>query len=364
MEEVLIVGAGLYGSVCAYELRKLGYAVTVIEKRNTIGGNIATSKFADYDVHEYGAHIFHTSDRKIWDYINQFDKFETFINSPKARYKDKLYSLPFNMNTFYELWGTVTPEEAKRKIKDQIINIENPKNLEEQALATVGLDIYEKLIRGYTEKQWNAPAKDLPASLIKRLPLRFSYNNNYFNDTYQGIPQNGYSEIIRKMLAHIPIYTGTNFFDFFYNVKKNFYKVIYTGMIDEFYNFKFGRLDYRSLKFEQEIVNKNYQGNAVINYTDKDVPYTRIIEHKFFKQKINLESISLITKEYPQDFKEGAEPYYPINDDKNNALYKKYFKLAKADKNIIFGGRLGLYKYINMDETIKLAKNMIEREFH
>ena len=359
----LIVGAGLYGSIFAYEMNKKGKKCLVIDKRNHVGGNIYSEKIEGINVHKYGAHIFHTSNREVWEYINQFCEFNNYINSPIANYKGEIYNLPFNMNTFNKLWGVITPSEAKRKIKEQKkeFGITEPKNLEEQAISLIGKDIYEKLIKGYTEKQWGRKATELPAFIIKRLPVRFTYDNNYFNDRYQGIPIGGYSKIIEKMLEGIDIKLNTNFFDnrkYFENIAE---KIIFTGMIDEFYNYKFGKLEYRSLRFETEILNEeNYQGNAVVNYTEREIPYTRIIEHKHFE--FGKQEKTVITKEYPSELKEGDEPYYPINDEKNNELYKKYKELATKEENIIFGGRLGSYKYYDMDKVIEKVLGDLRNE--
>ena len=351
--DYLIVGAGLYGSIFAYEMNKKGRKCLVIDKRNHIGGNIYCENIEGINVHKYGAHIFHTSNKSVWEYINQFCEFNNYINSPIANYKGKIYNLPFNMNTFNKLWGVVTPEEAKEKIEEQKkeFSITEPKNLEEQAISLIGKDIYEKLIKGYTEKQWGRKATELPAFIIKRLPVRFTYDNNYFNDRYQGIPIGGYTKIIEKMLDGIEVKLNTNFFDdreYFENIAE---KIVFTGMLDEFYNYKFGKLEYRSLRFETEILDEeNYQGNAVVNYTERKIPYTRIIEHKHFE--FGKQEKTVITREYPNEWKEGDEPYYPVNDEKNNKLYEKYKELAEKEENIIFGGRLGEYKYYDMDKVI------------
>lgn len=352
--DYLIVGAGLYGSIFAYEMNKKGKKCLVIDKRNHIGGNIYCENIEGINVHKYGAHIFHTSNKEVWEYINQFCEFNNYINSPIANYKGEIYNLPFNMNTFNRLWGVVAPKEAREKIEEQKkeFSITEPKNLEEQAISLIGKDIYEKLIKGYTEKQWGRKATELPAFIIKRLPVRFTYDNNYFNDRYQGIPIGGYTKIIEKMLEGIEIKLNTNFFDnreYFENIAE---KVVFTGMIDEFYNYKFGKLEYRSLRFETEILNEeNYQGNAVVNYTEREIPYTRIIEHKHFE--FGKQKKTVITKEYPNEWKEGDEPYYPVNDEKNTKLYEKYIELAEKEENVIFGGRLGEYKYYDMDKIIE-----------
>ncbi len=362
MYDYLIVGAGLYGSICAYELNKKGYKVLVIDKRNHIAGNIYTKNIEGINVHKYGAHIFHTSNKEVWDYINQFAEFNNYINQPVARYKNELYNLPFNMNTFTKLWSDVfTPNEAKEKIEAEKAkyHIENPKNLEEQAINLVGSTIYEKLIKGYTAKQWGRKCTELPAFIIKRLPVRFTFDNNYFNDRYQGIPIGGYTKIIEKMLEGIDVKLESNYLDnkeYYNSIARN---IIYTGPIDEFFNFKFGALEYRTVRFEEEILDTpNYQGNAVVNYTDYDIPYTRIIEHKHFE----FDSISpktVISKEYSTSWKQGDEPYYPVNNDINNNLYLKYKEEAIKLSNIHFGGRLGSYKYYDMDKVIKEALDYI-----
>lgn len=350
----LIVGAGLYGSIFAYEMNKKGKKCLVIDKRNHIGGNIYCENIEGINVHKYGAHIFHTSNKEVWEYINKFCEFNNYVNSPIANYKGEIYNLPFNMNTFNKLWGVVTPKEAKAKIEEQKKEffITEPKNLEEQAISLIGKDIYKKLIKGYTEKQWGRKATELPAFIIKRLPVRFTYDNNYFNDRYQGIPIGGYTKIIEKMLNGIEIKLNTNFFDnreYFENIAE---KIVFTGMIDEFYNYKFGKLEYRSLRFETEILDEeNYQGNAVVNYIEREIPYTRIIEHKHFE--FGKQEKTVITKEYPSEWKEGDEPYYPVNDEKNNKLYEKYKELAEKEESVIFGGRLGEYKYYDMDKVIE-----------
>lgn len=363
--DYLIVGAGLYGSVFAYEAKKRGKKCLVIDKRNHIGGNIYCENIEGINVHKYGAHIFHTSNKNIWDYVNQFATFNRFTNSPVAFYKDEVYNLPFNMNTFSRLWNVRTPQEVKNIIKKQIeeSGIKEPKNLEEQAIKLVGKDIYEKLVKGYTEKQWGKECKDLPAFIIKRLPVRYTYDNNYFNDLYQGIPIGGYNQIIEKMLEGIEVKLNQDFFsnrDEYLNLAD---KVIFTGMIDEFFNYKFGELEYRSLKFETSVLNEeNYQGNAVVNYTEFDVPYTRIIEHKHFE--FGQQENTVITKEYPSNWSKGDEPYYPVNDDKNNSLFLKYQDLASKEKNIIFGGRLGGYKYYDMHNVIEAALKLVENELY
>ncbi|MCC0655734.1 UDP-galactopyranose mutase [Clostridioides sp. ES-S-0123-01] len=362
--DYLIVGSGLYASVFAHEAYKRGKKCLVIEKRNHIGGNIYCEKIDDINVHKYGAHIFHTSNKKIWEYINQFAEFNNFVNSPIAIYKNQLYNLPFNMNTFNKLWGIVKPEEAKQKIESQIekLDICEINNLEEQALSLVGTDVYEKLIKGYTEKQWGRDATELPSFIIKRIPLRFTYNNNYFNDKYQGIPIGGYTNIIKKLLEGIEVKLETDFFKEYRDFEKIAKKLLFTGMIDEYFNYEFGALEYRSLRFEHENLScKDYQGNAVVNYTEKEIPYTRIIEHKHFEFGNQLSTI--ITREYPKDWKKGDEPYYPINNDINESIFQKYNKLSRKYNNVIFGGRLGCYKYYDMDKVIEAALEAIAVEF-
>ncbi|MGL5098497.1 MAG: UDP-galactopyranose mutase [Fusobacteriaceae bacterium] len=361
--DYLIVGAGLFGSIFAHEAKKIGKKVLVIDKRNHIGGNIYCEKIEGINVHKYGAHIFHTSNKKVWNYVNSFVEFNRYTNSPIANYKGEIYNLPFNMNTFNKLWGAITPEEAKAIIEEQKreFNITEPKNLEEQAISLIGTDIYTKLIKGYTEKQWGRSATELPAFIIKRLPVRFTYDNNYFNDKYQGIPEGGYNIIIDKMLQGIDVKLSTDFFENREELERLGEKLVFTGMIDEFYNYQFGQLEYRSLKFEEEILNQeNYQGVAVVNYTEREVPFTRIIEHKHFEY--GTQEKTVITREYPVDWKLGDEPYYPMNDDNNNVLYEKYKALASKEKNIIFGGRLANYKYYDMHQVIEIALEAIEKE--
>lgn len=361
--DYLIVGAGLFGSIFAFEMNKRGKKCLVLEKRSHIGGNVYTQKIDGINVHIYGAHIFHTKNKDIWDYINKFSDFNNYRNQVIANYKEDIFSLPFNMYTFNKMWGVVTPKEAQRKIEEQVkeLGITNPKNLEEQAISLVGVDIYKKLIEGYTEKQWGKKCKDLPSFIIKRIPVRYTYDNNYFNDQYQGIPENGYTLIIKKMLEGIEVKLDTDFFDNRDFWQKISNKIIFTGMIDEYYDYCFGELEYRSLKFEIEILNtENYQGNAVVNYTDKEVPYTRIIEHKYF-ELANCEK-TVISREYPIKYKRGEEPYYPINDEKNNNLYHQYSNLAEKQENVIFGGRLGLYKYYDMDQIILEVLKLVEIE--
>lgn len=362
--DYLIVGAGLFGSVFAYEATQRGKKCLVIDKRNHIAGNIYTENIEGINVHKYGAHIFHTSDKAIWEYVNRFADFNNFINSPIASYKDELYNLPFNMNTFSKMWGIKTPAEAKAIIAGQIanLNIGEPKNLEEQALKLVGTDVYEKLIKGYTQKQWGRPCTELPAFIIKRLPLRFTYDNNYFNDRYQGIAIGGYTQIIEKMLAGSDVKTDTDYFEFIKENPDIAEKTVFTGQIDEFFGYRYGALGYRSVRFENEILDTdNYQGNAVVNYTDKEVPYTRIIEHKHFE--FGKQEKTVISREYSAEWQPGIEPYYPINDEANNALYEKYKTLAATRPDVIFGGRLGQYKYYDMDKVIAAALSAVDEEF-
>ncbi len=363
--DYLIVGAGLFGSVFAHEMKRKGRTCYVIDKREHIAGNIYTEERLGISVHRYGAHIFHTSDGTVWDYIRQFAEFNHYVNSPVAVYKDELYNLPFNMNTFSRLWNIKTPAEAKRKIEEQIeeLSIEEPRNLEEQALSLAGRDVYEKLVKGYTEKQWGRDCRDLPAFLIRRLPLRFTYDNNYFNDPYQGIPKGGYTRIVEKLLEGIDVRTGISWQDFVKEDQDITYgKLLYTGMIDEYFDYCLGTLEYRSLRFETEELpeEENYQGNAVVNYTEREVPYTRIIEHKHFE--FGKQPGTVITREYPAEWKKGDEPYYPVNNEKNDRLYKAYLELAGKEENVLFGGRLGQYQYYDMDKTIAAALKMASDE--
>lgn len=363
MYNYLIVGAGLFGAVFAHEAAKKGKKCLVIDKRSHIGGNIYTEEIEGINVHKYGAHIFHTSNKEIWDYINKFAEFNRYTNSPIAIYKDELYNLPFNMNTFNKLWGVTKPEEAKAKIEEEKknANITEPKNLEEQAISLVGQTIYEKLVKGYTEKQWGRKGVELPSFIIKRLPVRFTYDNNYFNDKYQGIPIGGYTQIIEKMLDGTEVKLNCDFFEDRENLESIAEKIIFTGPIDKYYDYCYGELEYRSLRFETEILDmENYQGNAVVNFTEYEIPYTRIIEHKHFEYGAQAKTV--ITKEYPDSWNKEKEAYYPINDEKNNSLYEKYAKLAKTDKKAIFGGRLGTYKYYDMDKVIKEALDMVKNE--
>jgi UDP-galactopyranose mutase len=366
--DYLIVGAGLFGSIFAYEAKKRGKKVLVVDKRNHIGGNIYTKEVEGIQVHQYGAHIFHTSNEKVWDYVNQFARFNRYTNSPVARYKDEVYNMPFNMNTFQRMWGVFTPDEAKAKIREQIAQagITEPKNLEEQAISLVGRDIYEKLVKGYTEKQWGKKATELPAFIIKRLPVRFVYDNNYFNDTYQGIPIGGYTQITEKMLEGVEVRLNTDFLAHREELAGAAEKIVYTGMIDEFYDYCFGELEYRSLAFETEVLDvENYQGNAVVNYTEYEIPYTRIIEHKHFEfqcQDGTNNPKTVITREYPKFWKHGDEPYYPMNDEKNNTIYQKYLEKSKAENQVIFGGRLGMYRYFDMHQVVDEALKCVENE--
>ena len=359
--DYLIVGAGLFGAIFAYEANKKGKKCLVIDKRFHVAGNIYTESIEDINVHKYGAHIFHTSNKRVWEYINQFAEFNRYTNSPVAIYKNELYNMPFNMNTFNKLWGVIAPKEAKEKIEEEkkASGIIEPKNLEEQAISLVGKTIYEKLVKGYTEKQWGKEAKELPSFIIKRLPVRLTYDNNYFNDLYQGIPIGGYTKIIEKMLEGIDTKLNCDFFENREELEKIAEKIIFTGPIDKYYDYCFGELEYRSLKFETEVLEmENYQGNAVVNYTEYDIPYTRIIEHKHFE--FGNQSKTIITREYPDKWTKEKEPYYPINDEKNSKLYEKYKELADKDSKVIFGGRLGKYKYYDMDKVIEEAMNLVE----
>ena len=365
MYDYLIVGAGLFGSIFEYEAKKRGKNCLVIDKRPHIGGNIYTKEVEGINVHEYGAHIFHTSNHEVWKYIQQFATFNRYTNSPIARYKDEIYNMPFNMNTFNKLWGVITPEQAKKKIEQQIkeSGITDPKNLEEQAISLVGRDIYEKLVKGYTQKQWGRRCDELPSFIIKRLPVRFTYDNNYFNDLYQGIPIGGYTQIIEKMLEGIDIRLNCNYFSNRKELETIANKIVFTGMIDQYYDYCFGELEYRSLRFETEVLEmENYQGNAVVNYNEYEIPYTRIIEHKHFEYGETRKTV--ITREYPATWKIGDEPYYPMNDEKNNYLYEKYKALADKENKVIFGGRLGMYKYYDMHHIISEALDMVGKEFN
>ena len=364
--DYLIVGAGLFGAVFAHEAKEAGKTCLVIDKRNHIAGNIYTDKVKDIDVHQYGAHIFHTSNETVWNYVNRFAKFNRYTNSPVANYNGEIYNMPFNMNTFNKLWGVVTPQEAQAKIEEQkaAYHVENPQNLEEQAISLIGPDVYTKLVKGYTEKQWGKRATELPSFIIKRLPVRFTYDNNYFNDDYQGIPVEGYTKMIERMLDGVEVKLEEDFLKNREAFMEQADKIVYTGMIDEYYNYCYGELEYRSLNFETEVLEgvENYQGNAVVNYTEYEVPYTRIIEHKHFTYGTQPDTV--ITREYPKTWSKGDEPYYPMNDEKNLSLYEKYTELAAKEGNVIFGGRLGMYKYYDMDDTIEAALNCVHAELN
>ena len=354
--DYLIVGAGLYGAVCAREAVRAGKSVLVIDKRPHIAGNVHTEQIEGINVHVYGAHIFHTNDRIVWDYVNQFAEFNRFTNSPVANYKGELYSLPFNMYTFNKMWGVVTPEEAAAKIEEQKreAGITEPKNLEEQAISLVGTDIYEKLVKGYTEKQWGRDCKDLPAFIIKRLPVRLTFDNNYFNALYQGIPMGGYTKMVENMLDGIEVRLNVDYFEHKAELDALADRVIYTGPIDAYFGYKLGYLQYRSVRFETEVLDKpNFQGNAAVNYTDRETPWTRIIEHKWFE--FGDQPKTVISREFSSEWKPGDEPYYPVNDERNGKLYQEYKKLADAEEKVIFGGRLGEYKYYDMDAVIASA---------
>lgn len=369
--DYLIVGSGLFGSTFAYRAHKIGKKCLVIDKRPHLGGNVYCEKIEGINVHKYGAHIFHTSNKKVWDFVNSIVEFNRYTNSPIAYYKGKFYNLPFNMNTFYQLWGVKTPAEAHAKIEEQksiamtqmnAEGITEPRNLEEQARILIGNDIYESLIKGYTEKQWGRKCSELPAFIIKRLPVRFIFDNNYFNDCYQGIPIGGYNQLINGLLDGVETRTGINFFENRTQWEKIANKIVFTGKIDEFYDYQFGKLEYRTVRFEEEVLETtNYQGNAVVNYTERDIPYTRIIEHKHFEMfGLEIEKFpkTVITKEFSTEWKDGMEPYYPINDEKNNTLYRKYENLAKKEKNTFFGGRLAEYKYYDMHKIIEEVLNI------
>lgn len=362
--DYLIVGAGPFGAVFAHEAKERGKRVLVIDKRSHTGGNMYCEKVEGINVHKYGAHIFHTSNKEVWDYVNQFCTFNNYINSPIANYKDEIYNLPFNMNTFNKLWGVVTPQEAKEKIENQVkeSNITEPKNLEEQAISLVGKDIYEKLIKGYTEKQWGRRCTELPAFIIKRLPVRYTYDNNYFNDKYQGIPEGGYNVIFDKLLEGIDVELNVDFFDKKGELLQKADKIVFTGMIDQYFDYQYGVLEYRSLRFEHETLDEeNHQGNAVVNYNEREVPYTRIIEHKHFE--FGKQPKTVITREYPAEWKQGDEPYYPVNNDKNAEIFKKYQELAQKEENVIFGGRLADYKYYDMHNVMERALEVVKEEF-
>jgi UDP-galactopyranose mutase len=364
MYDYLIVGAGLFGAVCAERARRNGKTCLVIDRRGHIGGNAYSEKIADIDVHRYGAHIFHTSSREVWEYVNRFAEFNSYINSPIANYRGKIYNLPFNMNTFYQMWGTITPEEAKAKLEEQrgASIAESPRNLEEQALSLVGRDIYEALIRGYTEKQWGRPCAELPPEIIRRLPVRLTYDNNYFKDRYQGIPIGGYTKMIGQMLGNAETALGQDYLKDREKLRKMAKTTIYTGSIDTYYGYSLGALGYRSLRFEtEELKTANFQGNAVVNYTDRETPHTRVIEHKHFGP--GEQPTTVVTKEYPDSWQPGKEQYYPVGDEKNLRLHDRYRALAGNEKDVIFGGRLGLYQYLDMDKVIASALELCGRLF-
>ena len=363
--DYLIVGAGLFGAVFAHEAAKKGKKCLVVDRRNHIGGNIYTEEIEGIQVHRYGAHIFHTSNKEVWEYVNRFAEFNHYINSPIAVYKDELYNLPFNMNTFSKMWNIKTPAEAKEIIDRQIadLGITEPANLEEQALSLVGRDVYEKLIKGYTEKQWGRKCTELPAFIIRRLPLRFTYDNNYFNDRYQGIPIGGYTAIIKKLLEQADVKLGTDYLKERETYKDMADRIVFTGMIDEYFDYILGALEYRSVRFETEVLDcPNYQGNAVVNYTEREVPYTRIIEHKHFE--FSTSDKTVMSREYSSEWKVWDEPYYPVNDERNSSLYEKYKELAEKEKRVVFGGRLGAYKYYDMDKVILAALELAEKELN
>jgi UDP-galactopyranose mutase len=363
--DYLIVGSGLFGCVFAHEATKRGKKCLVIDKRCHAGGNVYCESVEDINVHKYGAHIFHTNDKKIWDYVNSFVEFNRYTNSPIALYKNKVYNMPFNMNTFFQLWGVKTPVEAKSIIQQQIdsLNIKEPANLEEQALSLVGTDIYEKLIKGYTEKQWGRPATELPAFIIKRLPVRFTYDNNYFSDKYQGIPIGGYNKLTEGLLKGVEVRLGVDYFEDREQLETLATQTVFTGKIDQYYNYQYGQLQYRSLRFEHQTLDtENYQGNAVVNYSEAEVPYTRVIEHKHFE--FGNQPKTVITKEYPEEWTSDKEPYYPINNERNNAIFKQYQNLAKKEDNVIFGGRLAEYKYYDMHQIIGSALAKVSHHFN
>ncbi len=363
--DYLIVGAGLYGAVYARQAADAGKKVLVIERRNHIAGNVYTERMEDINVHVYGAHIFHTNNKTVWDYVNRFAEFNRFTNSPVANYRGELYSLPFNMYTFNRMWGVVTPEQAAAKIQQQrdAAGITEPKNLEEQAISLVGTDIYERLVKGYTEKQWGRPCTELPAFIIKRLPVRLTFDNNYFNALYQGIPMGGYTKMVENMLSGIEVRLGVDYLENKAEYDALADKVIYTGPIDAYFDYRLGTLEYRSVRFETEVLDvPNFQGNAAVNYTDRETPWTRIIEHKWFE--FGTQPKTVISREYSSEWKPGDEPYYPVNDEKNGTLYRKYKALAEREENIVFGGRLGEYKYYDMDAVIASALACAEKELH
>ena len=366
--DYLVVGSGLYGAIFAHEAKKAGKSVLVVDKRPNIAGNIYTEKQEEINVHKYGAHIFHTNNKKVWEYITQFAEFNRFTNSPVANYKGELYSMPFNMYTFNKMWGVVTPEEAAAKIEEQKKEITGePQNLEEQAISLVGRDIYEKLVKGYTEKQWGRDCKELPAFIIKRLPVRLTFDNNYFNALYQGIPMGGYTKMVEKILDGIEVRLNTDYLEYKEELDALAEKVVYTGPIDAYFNYKLGTLEYRSVRFENETLDiPNFQGNAAVNYTDRETPWTRIIEHKWFEfgkeEDGNELPKTIISREYSSEWKPGDEPYYPVNDAKNGALYAEYKKLTESESKVIFGGRLGEYKYYDMDQVIAAVLARVESE--
>lgn len=371
--DYLIVGSGLFGATFAYRAKQAGKKCLVIDKRQHLGGNVYCENIEGINVHKYGAHIFHTSNKEVWDFVNSIVEFNRYTNSPVANYKGKLYNLPFNMNTFYQMWGVITPQQAKEKIEEQKATaveamkkagIVEPRNLEEQAISLIGTDIYEALIKGYTEKQWGRKCTELPAFIIKRLPVRFIYDNNYFNDKYQGIPVGGYNKLIDGLLEGVEVKIGIDFFENRRYWESIADKIVFTGKIDEFYDYRFGKLEYRTVRFEEEIHDcSNYQGNAVVNYTEKEVPFTRIIEHKHFEMfgtEVDNCPKTVISKEYSTEWKDGMEPYYPVNDEKNNILYTKYKELADEEENVIFGGRLAEYKYYDMAPIIEKVINLFK----
>lgn len=368
MYDYLVVGAGLYGAVFAREMKKAGKKILVIDKRPNVAGNIYTEKIAGINVHKYGAHIFHTNNKKVWEYVNCFADFNRFTNSPVANYKGELYSLPFNMHTFNKMWGVVTPEEAAARIEEQCAEIQGqPQNLEQQAISLVGRDIYEKLVKGYTEKQWGRDCKELPAFIIRRLPVRMTFDNNYFDALYQGIPIGGYTRMVERMLEGIEIRLGVDYLEHRQEFDSIADMVVYTGAIDAYFEYKLGYLEYRSVRFEHEVLDQyNYQGNAAVNYTDRETPWTRIIEHKWFEFGKDADGKDIpktvISREYSSEWKPGDEPYYPVNDEKNGKLYAQYRKLADREKSVIFGGRLGEYKYYDMDQVIAAALEAAEQE--
>ncbi len=365
MYDYLIVGAGLYGAVFAHQAKENGKRVLVIDKRGQIAGNVFTEDIEGIHVHKYGAHIFHTNNKQVWEYVNQFAEFNRYTNSPVANYKGEIYNMPFNMNTFNKMWGVITPQQAKEKIEQQkaAAGITEPKNLEEQAISLVGTDIYEKLVKGYTGKQWGRPCTELPAFIIKRLPVRFTYDNNYFNALYQGIPNGGYTQMVANMLGDVEVRLGVDYLENKAELDKLADKIIYTGPVDAYFGYQLGSLQYRSVRFETEVLDTdNYQGNAVVNYTDSETPYTRIIEHKHFE--FGTQEKTVISREYSAEWQPGDEPYYPVNDDKNGALYAQYKALADKEENVIFGGRLGEYKYYDMDKVIEVALDVSAKELN